>query len=153
MFLTAHTSLALFISTKIMNPFLGFILGFISHFLIDIIPHGDESIGIKSSKLAKKERFIFLGSIGFFDLLLAIILVYFFLKFSKINNIIVFATVIGSWLPDILWMSIDFFNLKFLNWFLKFHQYMHTLINYRYSLVYGLFFQISFIIFLSYFTF
>ena len=153
MFLTTHTSLALFISTKIMNPFLGFILGFISHFLIDIIPHGDENIGIKSSKLAKKERFIFLGFIGFFDLLLAIILVYFFLKFSKINNIIVFATVIGSWLPDILWMSIDFFNLKFLNWFLKFHKYMHTLIDYRYSLVYGLFFQISFIIFLSYFTF
>ena len=60
MFLTAHTSVALLISTKIINPFLGFILGFISHFLVDIIPHGDESIGIKSSKLAKKERFIFL---------------------------------------------------------------------------------------------
>ena len=49
-----------------MNPFLGFILGFISRFLIDIIPHGDENIGIKSSKLAKKERFIFLGFIDNF---------------------------------------------------------------------------------------
>ena len=153
MFLTTHTSIALLISTKIMSPFLGFILGFISHFLADIIPHGDESIGIKSRKLEKKEKFLFLGSIGILDLLLALFLIYFFLKSFSIDNIIVFATVIGSWLPDLLWMSIDFFNLKFLNFFLKFHKYMHTLIDYRYPLIYGLFFQISFIIFLSYFTY
>ena len=65
---------------------LGFILGFISHFLADIIPHGDESIGIKSRKLERKEKFLFLGSIGILDLLLALLLLYFFLKFHSINN-------------------------------------------------------------------
>ena len=153
MFLTAHTSVALLISTKIINPFLGFILGFISHFLIDIIPHGDEELDQKIISLNRKEKFIFLTLIGLVDLFFSLILVYFFIKYSTTNNNVIYFTVLGSWLPDILWLSIDFFNVKFLGFFIKFHTYMHTLIDYRYPIIYGIPLQIIFIVFISYFTY
>lgn len=45
MFLTAHTAVALKIAQVAPNPALAFVFGVISHFILDAIPHGDESIG------------------------------------------------------------------------------------------------------------
>lgn len=152
MFLTAHTSIGLLISTKVVNPFIGFILGFISHFIADMIPHGDEAIGIRGRNLTKKQQKIFFMFIGFFDGLGTVTLTYFFINHSDINNIIILSTLLGAWMPDFLWISIEFFDIKFLKWFHKLHQYLHDYIGYRYSVVYGLLFQISLVVLLTYFT-
>ena len=96
---------------------------------------------------------IFLSLIGFFDLLFSLLLVYLFIKYSSINNNIIWFTVIGSWLPDMFWLSIDFFKVKFLGFFIKFHTYMHTLIDYKYPIIYGIPVQIIFVLFISYFTY
>jgi len=153
MFLTAHTSIALFISTKVINPVLGFVLGVVSHFIADIIPHGDEVIGIRGRNLTKKQQKIFFILIGIIDGLGTGVLSYSFIITSSIDNVIIFSTLLGAWIPDFLWMTIEFFDIKFLKWFHRLHNRIHDLIGYRYSIVYGLIFQISLIILLSYFSF
>ena len=44
MFLTVHATAAVLITQKISNPLLAFIIGFISHYILDAIPHGDDKI-------------------------------------------------------------------------------------------------------------
>src|SRR3989339_856901 len=79
MFITPHTSLALWISTRITDPLLAFILGVVSHFVLDIIPHGDEQLGrhIKD----RKKRFIYFIKVAIVDLVLAVLLLNFSISY------------------------------------------------------------------------
>jgi hypothetical protein len=42
MFLTVHATLGIIIGANLPNPALAFITGFFSHYILDMIPHGDE---------------------------------------------------------------------------------------------------------------
>lgn len=44
MFLTTHAAAGILIASKSDNPYLVFGLAFLSHFILDFIPHGDESL-------------------------------------------------------------------------------------------------------------
>jgi hypothetical protein len=44
MTLTTHATLGAVIGRATGNPVLAFIFGFISHFLIDMVPHGDTGL-------------------------------------------------------------------------------------------------------------
>ena len=44
MYLTAHSSAGVLIAAKVVNPWLAFVLGFLSHYVLDMIPHGEENI-------------------------------------------------------------------------------------------------------------
>lgn len=44
MFLTTHAAAGLFLSQQFDNPYLVFGTSFLSHFLLDFIPHGDENL-------------------------------------------------------------------------------------------------------------
>jgi hypothetical protein len=56
MFITTHAALGALVGAAVPNRFLSFALGFISHFLVDRIPHGDEHMldGYKSGDKVKR---------------------------------------------------------------------------------------------------
>ena len=92
MFITPHTAVALWLSTKTGNPYLGFAYGLVSHFIIDIIPHGDEKMGYHIEDEKKRRNHIL--KIGLVDVSLAFILLYlvinffYFIRRNIINYII-----------------------------------------------------------------
>ncbi len=145
MFLTSHTAAAILIATKTQNPFLGFILGLLSHFILDIVPHGEG--GLFAGSKSHKQKLLNLAKLAAIDFLLSVILLISTLYFLKPNNIFIFiATASGAVLPDFLWGSVELFKLKFLNWFLVLHHRLHDLLDIVYDIKYGLLVQLIFII-------
>ncbi|MBT4209496.1 MAG: hypothetical protein HOE19_01095 [Candidatus Komeilibacteria bacterium] len=141
MFITAHTSAALWISTRITDPILAFILGIASHFLFDMIPHGDESLA--DHVQGKKEKFKYFIRVALIDMILATILVYFFVSHGPIvDPYVLYPAVLGTWLPDIAWITIEYLKLSKLYWYIYFHSKVHNFFNWQYSIVYGVPFQI-----------
>lgn len=139
MFATVHISVALWLTTKITNPLLGFILGVVSHFILDIIPHGDEGLFDK----ANDNKFIFFLKVALVDVILASFLVLYYVYLNpSVDKMLLTATILGAWLPDLAWIGIETFNIKFLYWYCKFHERMHKLINWNYSIIYGVPLQI-----------
>jgi len=148
MFLTAHTSAALFIASKIHNPFLGFILGFLSHFVLDFIPHGEDGAIAKKARTHRGMliRMLYLAIV---DMCVAsIFLVIFFWQYKPEYYLVYFATIFGSWLPDLAWGSVEIFKIKSLNWIVIFHHKVHDLLDIVYPIKYGLFVQLAFILFM-----
>ena len=142
MFLTPHTAVALLITTQSNNPFFAFIFGIISHFILDFIPHGDWAFA--NHKEGRRERAIYMLKAAFIDVLFTVALIYFFVtKYSRpFSPYVLMGAVSGVALPDVLWITIDIFKLKFLYWYIKFHSYVHKLIKLDYSFIYGIPFQI-----------
>ncbi|PIR07158.1 MAG: hypothetical protein COV55_01890 [Candidatus Komeilibacteria bacterium CG11_big_fil_rev_8_21_14_0_20_36_20] len=141
MFLTPHTSLALLITTKVTNPLLAFVLGVISHFVLDFIPHGDEDFA--RHQKTKRGKLFYLLRISIVDLLLASSLLYFFIsRYPYFKESVLLGAVSGAWLPDMLWISLEQLKFNFSSWYLTFHQRIHNIIKFRYSFVYGVPFQI-----------
>jgi hypothetical protein len=141
MFITPHTSAALWISTRITDPVLAFILGLVSHFIFDMIPHGDEKLAEHIE--GKKQKFIYLMRVAFVDIILAATLVYFFVSHGpKANPYILYSAVFGTWLPDLAWIAIEYFKMSKFYWYIAFHGKLHNIFNWQYSIVYGVPFQI-----------
>jgi hypothetical protein len=59
MFLTVHTTAAIAIGAQITNPAGAFLAGLVSHYILDIIPHGDETRwpNVTNGQLAKLALF------------------------------------------------------------------------------------------------
>jgi len=141
MFITPHTSAALWISTRITDPVLAFILGLASHFIFDMIPHGDDELADHIEN--KRTKFLYEMRIAFVDFFLAILLIYFFVSHGPaVNPYILFSAVLGTWLPDIAWIAIEYFKLTKFYWYIVYHGKLHNIFNWQYSIVYGVPFQI-----------
>ncbi|MFA6307719.1 MAG: hypothetical protein WCS88_04680 [Patescibacteria group bacterium] len=141
MFITPHTSAALWISTRITDPVLAFVLGVISHLILDIIPHGDEKMA--DHIVGKKAKFIYFIKVATVDMILAVLLLYFFLAHGPVVNPYVLASaVFGAWLPDFTWIAIEKFKLSKFYWYVTYHSKIHNYFDWQYSIVYGVPFQI-----------
>ncbi|MBT4516832.1 MAG: hypothetical protein HOC78_02965 [Candidatus Komeilibacteria bacterium] len=141
MFITAHTSAALWISTRITDPILAFILGIVSHFIFDMIPHGDESLADHVE--GKRAKFLYEMRVAFIDTILAVVLIYFFVSHGPVvNPYVLYPAVLGTWLPDIAWIAIEHFKLTKFYWYIVYHGKLHNFFDWQYSIVYGVPFQI-----------
>ena len=160
MFITPHTSIALWITTKVSDPMEAFIFGVVSHFILDIIPHGDESIG--EHKKTKKGRLFYMLKVAFVDVVLATALVFLFLtRKPDMDRKVMYGAVAGAWMPDLAWLSAEYFKIKILvRLFLflmllmllglnrnRFHAKVHNFFGWEYAPVYGVPFQIGFTLF------
>ncbi len=142
MFITPHTSFALWISTKVTDPILAFVFGLISHFILDMIPHGDDNFGDHKKG---KEKFLYQVNVASIDAVLASALIYFYvISHPSINYWVLFGAVLGAWLPDLAWMIIEALRLNKLYWYVLYHSKIHNIFDWQYSLVYGVPFQILF---------
>jgi hypothetical protein len=111
MILLVHLLFGALIGQKIANPFLAVILAFLSHYLLDSIPH------IEYAKIDSKirRRDIILVAT---DLLTGILLIIIFAKHQPVIYICAFFAI----LPDLIYAS-SFFRI---NKFIKTHEKIHN---------------------------
>jgi len=147
MFLTVHGAIGIIIGQHIKSPVLAFLAGFISHYLSDIIPHGD------TNAPEKWKNPIHIATAAFID---SIILLVFLLYLGTKVNILNLATVsafFGSLLPDFLQGFYFLSNKKIFRRHQSFHNFFHFLIaeKFEWKFNQGIIFQL--IIFIILITF
>jgi len=141
MFITVHSAAGVYIGRLVHDPVLAFLIGVISHFVLDFIPH-DDSKFVKDNKL----RLFFVGLI---DGLIAVF--YLFMLRSRIDlfSLSIMAGVAGAVIPDVPWLIYKLFNVKCLESYYNFHKIFHRKkINIKYWQ--GITIQIIFLAILTY---
>lgn len=141
MYYTIHAPIGILIAQKTSNLGLIFLLTVISHFLLDIVPHGD----IKTEKWLKiknyKKRFsIILLADG---ALSGAIIIFIFLKIKPENPWPYLIALFASALPDLLWIPVKFKKIPLLNGYRKFHSSFHRLIKIKMTIFSGLVIQLA----------
>lgn len=141
MFLTVHATVGIIIGQATQNVWLAFIAGVISHFLIDIIPHGDQDLkeGKKIFRLALMDGVVLL-------VLLSILYQQGFLFLS----LTVLSAMAGAIFPDAitgLYLQFKFPRLeKYLNFHVKLHNIIKKpVLNFQTGLVVQLVFLVLFL--------
>lgn len=100
MFLTVHASAGVIIGQTTGNIWLGFLAGFISHFLLDIVPHGDTELAGENAAFTK-EDVDKIKRLALFDIAIMIILLAALYLMGFITAILpVLFAVAGAILPD-----------------------------------------------------
>ena len=125
MFIAVHAAVGAVLGSVVDKPLPAFTLGFVSHFFVDMIPHGDENVyhAYKSGKKVN-QAYWYLA----FDVMLTVFLTsLFFLKVNFGAPITVLWGVIGSVLPDVIVGLAELIAQRRRNWFTrvlaKFHGY------------------------------
>lgn len=130
MTIATHTAIGTGIGFVVANPILGFVLGFISHFAVDMIPHGDSAL---ADKLRKEKSLKVPVALISLDAVVSMFLI--LLAFNiegRISNIALSAAIAGSILPDLLVGIHDVTKTKYLRWFNRMHFFFHDFFIIRY---------------------
>ena len=163
MFLTPHTDVALAIKQSTGNPVLAFVVAWVSHFLLDLVPHGDRNLDThahkfgglsrtfeklfpsKFSSVDKKvrDKQTMIAVVGIIDAVLAgILFVAVWVYGSYFNFWVAFFAAAGATLPDVIWgMYVFFPKLVFLEKYQRFHRWWHHLLSDPLSLKAGMVLQ------------
>lgn len=105
------------------NPWIAFVLGCISHFFVDFIPHGDQNLinGATQRERVKK----LLGIVAIDLALLTLVALYWAMNKTFAYPISVAAGAFGAMLPDGLQAITMFTNGKILSRYTRFHHLFH----------------------------
>lgn len=128
MFITTHALIGALIGERFANtPFLAFGLGLVSHFVADIIPHGDSTLYkgyVSGSKVKRAIAYVTLDG-------LAAMLFVMGLFNTNLNEhrFAISLGILGSVLPDILVALYQLFHVQTLSAFNRFHLFFHNLIT------------------------
>ena len=151
MTLTTHATLGAVIGHAVGNPILAFIFGLISHFLIDMIPHGDT--GIADNFRIHKRRQKHAVAFVVVDAIIAIMFILLLANTKDIESMRAFSWgIAGSVLPDLLVGIYDITKSRFLRWFNTIHFFFHDYFVKRkgdVSLYYALIAQVVLIAYLQ----
>lgn len=132
MTLTTHAAIGAAIGSAVGNPAIGFLLGAISHFLVDMIPHGDSNLPelFRTQKRSRKFLIAYMTT----DAVLAMYLVMgVFLLHTNGTRIAFAAAVVGSLLPDLLVGLSDLWRCRPLKKFKRFHFFFHDFFSKKYG--------------------
>lgn len=142
MFLTVHGAAALVIARTFPNPLIAFLLSLGSHFILDIVPHGDEFI-TDETKFSRSQALRRLFGAALFDalILLFFILIYIATTPSLSITPIIYA-LLGALLPDAMQAIALFVNWSWLKRYAKFHSHLHNLTRHKMHWQEGLFIQV-----------
>lgn len=97
---TAHALVSAAIASSIPNPSLAISLAFVSHFMMDAIPHWDFGTNWRARAKAKT------GAVAILDTILGFTLAY-FLFAGKVDTLVLFLAMIAGNLPD--WMEAPYY--------------------------------------------
>ncbi|MBI5135605.1 hypothetical protein HZA86_05240 [Candidatus Uhrbacteria bacterium] len=141
MFLTVHAVAGELIAQSAVTPGQALVMGFLSHFLLDALPHGDEDIG---DHVHPKRNTLLLFKIAFLDLSIAGIVQASLFATSTLGwGILPIAAAFGAMLPDA--MQLPSIILKsdsgLFGWYRRAHESVHNLIGVRLGWKVGLVFQ------------
>jgi hypothetical protein len=124
MFLAVHASVGALAGNAVDNPFAAFVLGFVSHFFIDMVPHGDAHMyeGYKSGK--RKMRAVLYATS---DAIATIVLIgMFFTREDFFRPLNVSLGIIGGLLPDLIVLIYEMVKPKQRWWYRRLESF-HTL--------------------------
>lgn len=114
------------------NPLLGFIIAIAVHFLVDIIPHGDNFIS-NNFRVLKRRRKLAVAYVSL-DAIAAILFVLFIVNVRDVALIRPISMgIVGSILPDLLVGLYDITKSKYLRWIYKLHFVFHDILINRYG--------------------
>jgi hypothetical protein len=149
MTLTTHAAIGAAIGTFVGSPMEGFLLGATSHFLVDMIPHGDNQLADLFRLHKKKKLAVAYVTI---DAAIAILFILFmFATRHTTGNEAFAAAIAGSIMPDLLVGLSDATKYKPLKKFSKFHFFFHDFFSRKHGdvqLKYALLCQVAFIVYL-----
>jgi hypothetical protein len=124
MTLTTHATLGAVIGHATGNPLSAFILGFISHFLIDMIPHGDTGIA-DNYRIHKRRRKQAIAYV-MIDAVLALFFVLLLANTREIEPMRSYSWgIVGGVLPDLLVGLYEIKKTRLLAWFNTLHFFFH----------------------------
>lgn len=160
MFITAHSSVAIFLGLQVGNPVLAFVLGMVSHFVFDIIPHGDRGM-VKTrinperrlpevADVYEKRKFLLIAAV---DNVLAVGMLLWLSRMLPIASAPVLFAVVGAALPDALQGVTAFTRFRFLDAYTRMHHRIHFLLPRDISLAQGLVLQMATVVFFLWMSF
>ena len=139
MYLTIHAAAGAFIGEQVSSGLLAFILGFLSHFILDIFPHGDHEL-IRKYRKGEKVKTMF-NAVLIDGIATTIFVLLVFTKNNLINTNIVAWGILGSILPD-LFVGIYELTKKYFRRFRNFHYALHDFLKFDFSYLTGFIIQI-----------
>lgn len=125
MFLTVHAASGIFIGSQVSIPWLAFLIGYISHWLLDFIPHGDEKL-IDRTKYTEQELKwkLFYGAT--LDTIGIIALFYILTSTETVTlTSSILWGMLGAVAPDYLWGLHKVTHIKVLKPIHKIHNWFH----------------------------
>lgn len=106
MFLSNHAAVGALLALQTNNPVSAFALGYVSHYLVDMIPHGDERVGPWIKKKNEARRAALVVSIDLTVMAAFFMSLSWRVDFS--HPYVVAAGVLGAILPDFISGFYDF---------------------------------------------
>lgn len=129
MFLTVHATVGLFLGSQVANPWLAFVIGYVSHLLLDLMPHGDGHLINKETLPRAKYNWIMF----FVSAADALIVMLIFNVLIGRGWLILTPGIVGGLLgaiaPDYLWGIYRITGLKFLQPLHEIHNWCHHLLD------------------------
>ncbi len=130
MFVTTHAAIGALLGVQFSsNPLMAFATGLLSHFLADIIPHGDSKMYKEYVAGGKKKQTV---AYVLVDSICAIFFVLFLFNTQLFEHRLAISMgIVGGVLPDFLVGLHEVFRLPGLRWFHRLHFFFHNLITDR----------------------
>lgn len=150
MLISVHAAAGVIIAQKAFSPFNAFIIGVISHFVLDFIPHGDRKLIRWFSKKINRDLILSLNIFDAFITIVYILYIYSYTILPNPHNL--FWAILGSILPDFLNIYSQIVNPKILTSYSKFHEAIHDYIPSKMTVKEGLTLQLVLIVVLIYIT-
>jgi len=129
MFLTIHAASGLFIGSQVHAPWLAFIFGFMAHWILDLIPHGDEKI-IDRTKFTETElkwKLFYGASVDTFGIVVL------FFTLTSTEGMVLTSSILwgmlGAVAPDYLWGLHKVTHIRVLKPLHKIHNWFHHLLT------------------------
>lgn len=148
MFLTVHAPVGALVGALAPDPVSGFLLGVLSHAVLDVIPHGDEALGPQCAgpTCTHREEVRFMLRLAIIDaIVMASVLAAMFTPWRTMPSLAVVAGVAGAVIPDILQgLGFAFSRIRPLAWCKRVHDFIHLrLILYDPPFRYGVLVQLA----------
>ena len=134
MYLTVHAAAGGAVALQTGNPILGFGVGFISHLLLDVIPHGDSE---KSGMPQNNTAILIAASIDI-AVLSVIVATLVATKGVTIFTPVLIAGAVGGMVPDALQLPYLLSHGRYFKWYQKIHNFFHNAIVLKWDMPYPL---------------
>ncbi|MFA5946247.1 MAG: hypothetical protein WC802_05075 [Patescibacteria group bacterium] len=133
MTLTTHVAIGAFIGAVVGEPALGFVLGIASHFLVDMIPHGDTILADRFHiEKQLKVPVAYAATDGAASILLLMFIVA--NRTDSSSNMAFAAAVTGSVLPDLVLGVAELMRKnEIMKAYYRFHFFFHDYFSRRYG--------------------
>lgn len=142
MFLTVHATAGAIIGQSTGNIWLGLIVGFISHYLLDIIPHGDDVFLYDKFNFTQKDVELVI-KVGLVDgLIMTILFAFLYWQGTITLTLPILAAVGGSIFPDFLSGLYFLTRHPWLKGYHSWHSDLHGILKLRVSFWPGFFIQL-----------